>query len=100
MTIREKLQLPSAKWLLFGAIILVIIGIVKLAMWFVPLAFAGIVNLTVWLGPIAWQGIIALAAMICAVFAVAWRLRRQRKLYEDVLSGTAIILNAEYSVEV
>ena len=99
MTLREKLQLPSAKWLLFGAIVLIIIGIAKLFMWIVPLTAAAVVKVGMWLAPIAWQGIITIAAMTCAVFALAWRLRKQRKIVEDVLAGTVIIFDAEYSVE-
>ena len=98
MTLQEKLSLPAPKWLLFGLIILIVIGVAKLLMWFVPLVAAAAIKIVLWVAPIGWQLILAFAAFTCAVIAMAWRLHKQRKLYEDVMAGTTILLDAEYSV--
>lgn len=98
MTLRQKLSLPAPQWIIFGLILLIIIGTVKLVVWLVPLLTAAVVKLAMWITPIAWQAIISVAALVCAMATLAWRLRKQRKLYEDVIAGTVIIYDAEYTV--
>lgn len=99
MTLRQKLSLPDPKWLLFGLFLLIIVGIAKLVVWIVPLLTAAIVKLTMWIAPIAWQAIIAVAALVCAMVAMAWRLYKQRKLYEDVMAGSTFVFDAEYTIQ-
>lgn len=108
LTLKEKLALPTPKWLIIALVALAIIGISKLVMWLVPVALTVVTKLVLWLAPIAWaivawlatnlwQALIWLAAAICAYVAFEWRCKKQRELYRDLRNGTAII-SAEYEV--
>lgn len=92
MSLKNKLALPSPKWLLFGLVIVVAIGVAKLLMWLTPLLVAGIVKLVLWVAPLAWQACIYAAAALCAVVVLMWRRRQQRQLHKVVASGNVIEL--------
>jgi len=109
MTLKQKLQLPSPSWLLFGLILLVIIGAAKLIMWLTPIIAIGIAKLIVWIAPLiwalvaqlatmTWYAVVFVAAALCAVVAYWWRTRKQTKLYEDIRNGTVLIINPESEV--
>ena len=101
MTLREKLSLPAPQWVLFGAILLIVVGITKILMWIVPIAASGMVdaltwlilimaNVVMWLMPYIWQSIIFCAAGVCAIIVFLWRHYQLRRFEKDLASGYVI----------
>ena len=109
LTLKEKLSLPSPKWLLLGVAILVIVGTAKIFMWLVPIAASGIVdtltwliiiiaNIIMWIMPYIWQSIIFCAAIICAMIVFLWRSYQAKQLQRDLESGY-IIQEVDYEIK-